>query len=135
MTQALLAQAKRLLALKEEVKAREAELKGVKTERDNLATGLAEQMEALGLETFALADTLFYIRSTLHASVPAEHRETFIRRLRARKLGYLVRPVVQANTLTGFVKEQVEENGGALPKWMEGLVNVYTSAEAAARKR
>lgn len=135
MDNLITAQAAKYLELKDRRAVLEDELKLVKDEAKELSDVMVAGMEEAGLENFALNGMTFYIRSTVHASVPAEKRETFIRRLRARKLGNLVKPVIQANTLTSFVKEQIEVNGGSLPVWMEDLVSVYIEAELGTRKR
>jgi len=124
-----------------ELKARKAELaeesKAVNAQIEALSMAMVVGMEDAGMETFAAHGTTFYIRQTLHASLPAENREAFINRLRRRKLGHIVRPVVNPQTLTSFVKEQAAECGGVdeLPKWITELVSVYNKAEIGTRKR
>ena len=50
-------------------------------------------------------------------------------------MGYLIKETIPANTLTAFVKEQLVDNGGVLPHWMEGMVSVFSAPEVAARAR
>ena len=135
MTDLIMTQAARYMELKGRRKELEDELDSVKEESKTLSDGMVAAMEESGVETFAVSGVLFYIKVKVHASVPAERRETLIKRLRARKLGHLVRPEIHSGTLTSFVKEQLETNGGNLPAWMEDLVNVFSAPEIATRKR
>lgn len=89
----------------------------------------------MGVENFALDDATFYLRATLRANVPADAREDFYAALRQRDMGYLIKETIPANTLTAFVKEQLVDNGGVLPPWMEGMVSVFSAPEVAARAR
>jgi len=41
---------------------------------------------------------------------------------------------VNANSLSSFVKEQIEENNDTLPEWLDGLVNVYEKSTVSVRK-
>ena len=41
---------------------------------------------------------------------------------------------VNANSLSAFVKEQIEENGDVLPEWLDGLVNVFEKTSVSLRK-
>ena len=135
MNQAFLDLARRYKQLKQDIKELDAQIKGMKQDAQAMNAALAEAMEDLGLESFAMDDATFFLRSTLRASVPVEDRAAFYAALRERAYGYLIQETIPANTLTAFVKEQIVDNGGALPPWMEGLVSVYTAAEVAARTK
>jgi len=41
---------------------------------------------------------------------------------------------VNANSLSAFVKEQITENGDTLPRWLDGLVNVFEKTTVNVRK-
>jgi hypothetical protein len=41
---------------------------------------------------------------------------------------------VNANSLSSFVKEQMEENGGEVPAWLSGKVNVFEKTTVSVRK-
>ena len=133
----LVENAGRLLDLKERKAALSDEVKTVNGEIEALSAEMLADMDDQGLETFAAHGATFYIKTSLYANLPAENREAFTRRLRARKLGHIVRPVVNPQTLTSFVKEQAAECGGpdALPDWITSLVSVGTKSEVATRKR
>ena len=44
---------------------------------------------------------------------------------RFKELGYENLFTINANTLSGFVREAKRENEGVLPEWMQGLINTY----------
>lgn len=127
----------RLLELKARKNELNDNLKALNAEIDALSNSIVEGMDDAGMETFAAYGTTFYIKQSLFTHLPAEKLELFIKRLRARKLGHIVRPVVNAQTLRSFVKEQVAECGGIdeLPAWISELVEVYIKPEIATRKR
>lgn len=127
----------RLLELKSRKDDLKEQLKLIGDQIEELSGSMVQDMEDSGMETFVAHGTTFYIRQSVHANLPAENRETFIKRLRARKLGHIVRPVINPQTLTSFVKEQIADCGGIdeLPPWISELVSVYNKAEIATRKR
>ena len=55
-------------------------------------------------------------------------------RLREAGFGDLVYETVNANSLSAFVKEQIMENGDALPAWLDGLVTVFEKTTVGVRK-
>jgi hypothetical protein len=127
-------QAQKLLDLKSLKAELEDQTKQTNEDIKKLTKSMVTEMEQLGMEQFVSNNTTFYAKSTLHASVPQESREAFMRRLRARKFGQLIKPTINANTLTAFVKEQIAAEG-ALPKWMEGLVTTFYEPGIGTRKR
>ena len=54
--------------------------------------------------------------------------------LRSEGFGDLIYETVNANSLSAFVKEQISENGDALPEWLTGLVNVFEKTTVGVRK-
>lgn len=135
MTQGFINEARRFLQLRDQIKDLEAQAKDLRGELKTLGDALAAKMEDMGVENFALDDATFFLRATLRANVPADAREDFYAALRQREMGYLIKETIPANTLTAFVKEQLVDNGGVLPPWMEGMVSVYSAPEVAARAR
>lgn len=135
MTQGFINEARRFLQLRDQIKDLEAQAKDLRGELKTLGDALAAEMEDMGVENFALDDATFYLRATLRASVPVDAREDFYAALRQRDMGYLIKETIPANTLTAFVKEQLVDNGGVLPPWMEGMVSVFSAPEVAARAR
>ena len=54
--------------------------------------------------------------------------------LRGEGFGDLVYETVNANSLSAFVKEQIEENGDVLPEWLDSLVDVFEKTSVSLRK-
>jgi len=130
----LLAMGRRLLDLKQQKKDFEETAKGLGEQIDALSDRMVAEMDESGMEKFSAFGSTFYVKVTLHASLPAENREKFIKRLRARKLGYIVKPTINSQTLTAFVKEQIADSGGQAPAWITELVSTYSKPEIATRK-
>ena len=64
----------------------------------------------------------------------AGRKEELFAALRGEGYGDLVYETVNANSLSAFVKEQMAENGDALPSWLDGLVNVFEKTGVSLRK-
>ena len=54
--------------------------------------------------------------------------------LRDAGFGDMIYETVNANSLSAFVKEQMEEGGDQLPYWLEDLVSVYQHNTVSLRK-
>ena len=130
----LLDMGRKLLNLKQEKKNHEDFIKTLNTQIEELSDSMIKEMDESGMEKFSAFNTTFYVKVTLHASLPAENREKFIRRLRSRKLGHIVKPTINTQTLTAFIKEQITAGGGQAPDWITELVNAYSKPEIATRK-
>ena len=46
----------------------------------------------------------------------------------------MITETINANNLSAFVKEQIAENGDALPEWLDGLVSVFEKTSVGVRK-
>ena len=130
----LLDMGRKLLDLKQQKKNYEETAKALSAQIEELSDSMVKEMDESGMEKFSAFSTTFYVKVTLHASLPAENREKLIRRLRSRKLGHIVKPTINTQTLTAFVKEQITAGGGQAPDWITELVNAYSKPEIATRK-
>lgn len=117
----------RRLELEDAVKEVKAQLKQAEAE-------LFERMELEGLETARAAGYSFSRKETPHYSCRADNQDDLYRALRTEGFGSLIRETVHAGTLNAFVREQVDSNGGALPDYMDGLIDVYWSRDINRRK-
>ena len=54
--------------------------------------------------------------------------------LRGEGYGDMITETINANNLSAFVKEQIAENGDALPEWLDGLVSVFEKTTVGVRK-
>lgn len=127
--------ARRYLELRARRDALDAELKEVKAELDALAGEMIDAMDDAGLESFAAEGHSFFIRTTLKASLTAEHFDAFRARLDEHGCGDIVKPTINARTLESFVREQTADNDGQVPEWIRELVGVHYKNDLSVRKR
>jgi len=122
-----------LKALRERKDALEAELKRVNADIDDADFHLADLMAETETQNFTRAGTLFCLTTKTRASAQAGRRAELYAALRDKGYGDLVYETVNANSLSAFVKEQMEEQD-ALPDWLEGLVHVFEKTTVSVRK-
>ena len=122
---------KRLRDLKSDL---EAQVKDVTAQIDDTDYRLSELMAETETQNFTRAGTMFCLTTKTRASAVADSKAELYAALRAQGYGDLVYETVNANSLSSFVKEQMEENGDALPAWLMGLVNVFDKTTVGVRK-
>ena len=126
--------ADRLRELREAKVNAEQALKEVNDQIDEVDYRLSELMAETETQNFTRAGTMFYLISKTRASAAAEKKDELFAVLRSEGYGELVTETVNANSLSAFVKEQITENGDALPDWLRGLVNVFEKTTVGVRK-
>ena len=134
MSEQLFALADRLRELREEKAMAEQHLKEVNGEIDEVDYRLSELMAETETQNFTRAGMMFCLTSKTHASAVAGRKDELFAALRGEGYGDLVYETVNANSLSAFVKEQIAENGDALPAWLTGLVNVFEKTGVSVRK-
>ena len=112
----------------------EQELKAINTEIDEVDYQLSELMAEQETQNFTRHGQLFCLTTKTRASATAGRKEELFSALRAEGYGDLVYETVNANSLSAFVKEQIAENGDAVPAWLKGLVNVFEKTTVGVRK-
>ena len=126
--------ADRLKALRDQKDALEAELKQVNMDIDNADKRLADLMAGTETQNFTRAGVMFCLTTKTRASAVAGQKEALYGALRAQGYGDLVYETVNANSLSAFVKEQIEANGDTLPEWLSGLISVFDKTTVGVRK-
>ena len=126
--------ADKLKNLREQKADTEALLKEINEQIDETDYRLSEIMAETETQNFTRSGTMFCLTTKTRASAVAGHKERLYSALRQQGFGELVYETVNANSLSSFVKEQIEENGDALPDWLIGLVNVYDKTTVGVRK-
>lgn len=126
--------ADRLKALRDQKDALEAELKQVNMDIDNADKRLADLMAGTETQNFTRAGVMFCLTTKTRASALAGQKESLYHALRAEGYGDLVYETVNANSLSAFVKEQIEANGDTLPNWLDGLISVFDKTTVGVRK-
>ncbi|MCL2343202.1 MAG: hypothetical protein FWC62_04810 [Firmicutes bacterium] len=128
---------KRLRDLKADL---EAQVKDVAAQIDETDYRLSELMAETETQNFTRSGTMFSLITKTRASAVADSKEELYTALKSNGYGDLVYETVNANSLSSFVKEQMEEEGEtlggepALPVWLIGLVNVYDKTTVSVRK-
>ena len=120
-----------LRALRDEKAEAEQRLKEINAAIDEADYRLSELMAETETQNFTRAGVMFCLTTKTRASATAGRKEELFSAL---GFGDLVYETVNANSLSAFVKEQIAENGDALPAWLDGLVNVFEKTSVSLRK-
>ena len=123
-----------LRALRDEKAEAEQRLKEINAAIDEADYRLSELMAETETQNFTRAGMMFCLTTKTRASATAGRKEELFSALRGAGFGDLVYETVNANSLSAFVKEQIAENGDALPSWLDGLVNVFEKTSVSLRK-
>lgn len=126
--------ADKLRDLREQKKALEERLKQLNADIDDVDYRLSTAMAESETQSFNRAGILFYLTTATRASAMAGCKDELFGALRGQGYGDMVVETVNANSLSAFVKEQIAENGDALPEWLHGLVNVFEKTTVGVRK-
>lgn len=112
----------------------EAQVKETADKIDAVDYRLSELMAETETQNFTRAGTMFCLTTKTRASAAAGVKDELFTALKGNGYGDLVYETVNANSLSSFVKEQIEGNGDALPEWLTGLVNVFDKTTVSVRK-
>ena len=126
--------ADKLKALRDRKEELEAELKQVNMDIDNADWHLSNLMAETDTQNFTRAGTMFCLTTKTRASARAGQKDELFAALRGEGYGDMITETVNANSLSSFVKEQIAENGDALPDWLDGLVSVFEKTTVGVRK-
>ena len=126
--------ADRLRGLRDEKAELEKRIKEINGEIDDTDFRLSELMAETETQNFTRAGMMFCLTSKTRASAAAGRKDELFADLRGEGFGDLVYETVNANSLSAFVKEQIEENGDVLPEWLDGLVKVFEKTSVSLRK-
>ena len=126
--------ADKLKALRDRKEELEAELKQVNMDIDNADWHLSNLMAETETQNFTRAGTMFCLTTKTRTSARAGQKDELFAALRGEGYGDMITETVNANSLSSFVKEQIAENGDALPDWLDGLVSVFEKTTVGVRK-
>ncbi|MDR0531133.1 MAG: hypothetical protein LBG83_03595 [Oscillospiraceae bacterium] len=112
----------------------EAQLKDTNAKIDDTDYRLSEVMAEDEVQNFTRAGVMFCLTTKTRASASAGLKDDLFVALRENGLGDIITETVNANTLSSTVKGLIEENGDALPTWLDGLVNVFDKTTVSVRK-
>lgn len=126
--------ADRLKDLREQKAEADELVKSLNAQIDDVNKRLADLMAGTETQNFTRAGTMFSLTTKTRASAAGGRKEELFAALREEGFGDMIYETVNANTLSSFVNEQIAENDDTLPKWLEGLVNVYEQTAVSVRK-
>ena len=129
-----LALGRKLRGLREDKDAAKKALAAVNDAIEQCQRQLVDEMVNLELLSFDHDGCRFTLSEKLYASANAGQRDELFAALKHAGFGDLVYETVNANSLSAFVREQMEANEDTLPPWLKNLVNVYQQNVISMRK-
>ncbi len=127
--------AEQLGAAKQKKKELEDQVKTANAEIDRLDRELSDTMAIMDCPNFSHAGYTFYLSSRLFASPQSGKKEELFTALRENGYGSIVTETVNANTLSSFVKERMEENDGDIPEWLTEVISTHEKISVGVRKK
>jgi hypothetical protein len=126
--------ADQLVALREEKQLCKDQLSDIEEALERVVNKLADAMADKEMQNFTRSGKMFFLTTKTRASAVGGESETLYNALEDNGFGDLVKRTVNANSLSSFVKEQIEENEDKLPDWLAALVNVFEQTTVGVRK-
>ena len=130
----MFALAERLKELRDAKSASEEKTKEINAALCVVEQQLVQMMADTETQNFTRGGTMFFLTNKTRASAVAESKTKLYQALKRKGYGDLVYETVNANSLSAFVSEQISENNEELPRWLNGLVNVYEQTKVSVRK-
>ena len=126
--------ADRLKSLKKQKKDLEDSVKAIGSEIEELDRQLSDAMAETQLDSFSRNGSTFYLYNRLYASPSTGRKDAMMQALKQNGYGSLVVESVNSNTLSSFVREQMEANEGNIPSWLSDTVSTYEKISVGIRK-
>ena len=126
--------ADRLKSLKKQKKDLEDSVKAIGSEIEELDRQLSDAMAETQLDSFSRNGSTFYLYSRLYASPSTGRKDAMMLALKQNGYGSLVVESVNSNTLSSFVREQMEANEGNIPSWLGDTISTYEKISVGIRK-
>lgn len=125
--------AKQLIEAEARVKEIDETLKEAKAERDRLNVAMADAMLDAEVQSLNVAGKVLYLNRRIAASYKKEIQDQFFAVLEGHGLGAIIKPNINSRTLTATVREQIEQNDGELPEWLDGMVDIFEETKVGIR--
>ena len=120
--------------LRDEKSETEARVKELTAQIEQTGAKLSDLMLENEMPGFKHKGSQFSLVNTVRASAPAGDKSALFDALRDNGFSDLVYETVNANSLSSFVREQIDLNGDKLPEWLVGKVNVFEKTTVSVRK-
>ena len=125
MEKQILTLAEKLKTLRDTKTEKEAEVKALNGEIDQVTAELTDLMTENDMPSFTHGGFSYSISTRTFASPVAGDKEALYEALRKNGYGGIISETVNANTLSSTVNELIELNDDALPDWLLGKVSTY----------
>ena len=99
---------------------------------DQLEKELLEKMTDNELDNFKRNGIQYSAVTREYLSANPETKVELYKRFKEKGFESLF--TINANTLSGFVKERIRENDNVMPTWLEGLINTFEKQSIRIRK-
>ena len=123
-----------LMRLRQQKECLEESVKEINQQLNSVDYKLCELMTELKTQNFTRDGLQFILTNKPKVSAAADGKEDLFVALRAHGYGDLITETVNTNTLSAFVKEQIDQNDENLPEWLDGLVSVFERVTCTVRK-
>ena len=130
----MLALSDELRDLRQQKESLEQSLSEVNSNINSVDFKLCEIMTENKTQNFTRNGMMFCLTTKTRASATADAKDMLYAALKTQGYGDLVSETVNANSLSSFVKEQIEQNDERLPEWLDGLVTVFEKVTVGVRK-
>ena len=124
----------KLLQLRNDKEAIERDLRGCKKEIETVTKQMVDMMVQEEVQSFNKDGYTFYLKSRLFASILDEEKEDVFNWFKSQEeLAGMVKEQINANTLSAWVKERIEEDD--LPEEIESKLNIYEKTDIGVRSK
>lgn len=114
---------RRLLEIDSAIASYNSRMDELKEERKELEEDLLEQFSTEGVSSLSVDGRIVYIHRQIWASAVEESYDKLVRTLRSLGLGEMVKPKINTQVLSAYVREQLTVEGG-LNKKLAPLLKV-----------
>lgn len=126
--------AKELLKFNKAIKDTEEIVQYLKEKRDNIEKRLINEMVDDEVNNLSIDGQKIYLATRISVSPKSGRKDALFAALTDNGYADIIKPTINANTLTATVRELMEHNDNQIPEWLADKVSLYTVTNARIRK-
>jgi hypothetical protein len=126
--------AKELLKFNKAIKDTEEIVQYLKEKRDNIEKRLINEMVDDEVSNLSIDGQKIYLATRISVSPKSGRKDALFAALTDNGYADIIKPTINANTLTATVRELMEHNDNQIPEWLADKVSLYTVTNARIRK-
>ena len=126
--------AKELLKFNKAIKDTEEIVQYLKEKRDNIEIRLINEMVDDEVSNLSIDGQKIYLATRISVSPKSGRKDALFEALTDNGYADIIKPTINANTLTATVRELMEHNDNQVPEWLADKVSLYTVTNARIRK-